>query len=65
MRNDETSVTLQELFNYMTTGDFKMVDKMSKKTERKDMAKTPMVKAVKLDKVAQKVKTNSDSKKKK
>ncbi len=41
------------------------MDKMSKKTERKDKAKTPDVKNVKLDKVAQNVKTNSDSKKKK
>lgn len=42
-----------------------MVDKMSKKTERKDTAKTPMKKDVKLDKVKQTVKSNADSKKKK
>jgi hypothetical protein len=41
------------------------MDKMSKKTERKDSAKTPSTSNVKLDKVKQSVKTNSDSKKKK
>lgn len=40
------------------------MDKMSKKTERKDSAKTPERKDVKLDKVKETVKTNSDSKKK-
>ncbi len=42
-----------------------MVDKMSKKTERKDVAKTPLVKNVKKDLVKQNVKTNSNDKKKK
>ena len=41
------------------------MDKMSKKTERMDNAKTPKTKDVKLDKVKQTVKANSDSKKKK
>lgn len=40
------------------------MDRMSKKTERKDSAKTPKREDVKLDKVKQTVKTNSDSKKK-
>ena len=42
------------------------MDRMSKKTERTDKAKTPNLKNVKLDKVEPKnTKTNSDSKKKK
>jgi hypothetical protein len=43
-----------------------MVDKMSKKTERTDKAKTPTKANVKLDKVEPKnTKSNSDSRKKK
>lgn len=43
-----------------------MVDKISKKTERKDKMKTPEVKNVKLDKVKQKVKEKAmDAKKRK
>ena len=42
-----------------------MTREMSKKTERKDAAKTPTVKNVKLDKVKQTVKANANSRKKK
>ncbi len=41
------------------------MDKISKKTEIKDNAKTPSKADVKKDKVVQNIKTNSDSKKKK
>ena len=41
------------------------MDKMSKKTERTDKAKTPAIGNVKLDKVKQTVKSNANSRKKK